>query len=454
MGRRGFWDFLELVYFDSSFAGRVQLACRGKRAAGIVPVFTCEISEFAARLKGFEFSPTADYFLTANCFSGVERRKEDLFSLHNLVLDVDCHLKDGRVDVSGLLWRLQHDVFLTTLPIPTCIVETGRGLQLWWSIGAVSVKLKSFYDEVLDYFLLLLSDFLSGFTLEEFSCFQTDYVASKNAVGYFRLPCTTNTKAKAKVAVDCIGERYDLMDLFYFVKREKGLLPQEEEGKFVLMAGESCHLLSDLTSFLEQRVQALYQLRGLRSAKIGAEERNNFCFMVYNFLVPSYGHRLAFEGVLKFNGDFLSPMTTHELEAVVVTAKKKGGYQYSTEKLKEFLHITEEEAGLIGLDASEMPHIGVRQQEKLKTATKKNRRDEEILALYQQGFTREEVAVTLELSLPTVRKVLRVHEVSHKQSREETMKQLGAEGKTYEEIALICGCSTRTVGRFLGKPKE
>lgn len=210
--------FLLRHFPGCAFNGRLQLGCHGQTSVSILPIFTCDYDCFISFLSDFIFFPYVDYYLSVNSVSGVSRHSSDLFSLHNLVIDIDCHdvfslsLRDFLLDCLSV--RFTISLFDTSVPMPTTIVNTGRGLQLWWSIAGISANFKSFYDEVLDYYISSLSEVLVDGSLDDFSMFQVDVGASKNVVGYFRLPCTMNRKTNTLVTyTECAGT-YELMDLF------------------------------------------------------------------------------------------------------------------------------------------------------------------------------------------------------------------------------------------------
>lgn len=441
--------FLAHQFPRSSFRGRIQVGCRGPWSSGVVPALTCDYDCLSSSLDSFSFSSRCDYYLSANAVSGVQRCIASLFSLHNLVIDLDCH---GDLSffsceelVDSLLWRLEHSVFSVVMPMPTALVRTGRGLQLWWGIVGVSAKLKPFYDELMDYYISCLSPILLAGCLEDFSMFTVDTGASKNAVGYFRMPATWNTKSNSFVTYTLMADTYDLMGLFHEMKRLV-----EEEVVLESTSQEETRSLSsggDYVELAHSRVHLYEQLRDLRFASIGNEERNNFCFMVYNAFAPCYGHDVAYKKMREFNKGFKKPMKVAELKTVISSAKRKGGYHYSMEKIMQFLHITEEEMDALHVVSYESAYLTKKKQKVVRNLTKKEMRNDTLLALYDAGNSAQSIAEELGLSVPTVANVLKSNGRSHKLSRKEEILSLQKEGKSNAEIAQICKCSMRTVQR-------
>lgn len=424
----------------------MQIGCRGSGAVAILPALTCAYLDCFARMSDFFVSPRADYYITVNSFCGFSRVANDLFSFHNFVIDLDCHLVlDHHLRdyyTSHLLWCLENSLFSSTLMPPTSVVFTGRGLQLWWSIVGISVTYQHIYQEVLDFYLETIDSILVASPLDDLSMFHVDYAASKNPVGYFRLPGTINTRTNTLVSWEKYGGTYDLLDLYAKITpspKQKALLPEKPKSLDII----------SFTSLAESRVSAFERLRNLRANDLGEEERNNFCFMVYNALVISFGHDYAYAAMARFNSSFLSPLSTSDLNNVISAAFKKGGYQYTTEKIIEFLHITPIEAVKIGLSQGESPYITKKERTKVLNHTKKDQRNKKILELYDQGKSMKYIAETLELSFPTVDKVLKDSNRKNKDERLKKILSLASQGKKKKEIASSCGCSVRTVQRVL-----
>lgn len=431
----------------STFDGRVQIGCRSYEKSVILPALTCDYSKLVRCFEDFYISPMADYYITANAFAGVSRKSEELFSFHNFVIDIDCHLttfSTGCLHLSEqLLWRLRQSLFGVEIEPPTSYVFTGRGLQLWWSIVGISVKFKRIYHEVLDYYINALISIISEDPFDDFSMFQVDLVASRNAVGYFRLPGTVNSKTKTLVSWHPMAGTYDLLELHEKIAPE--LLKKAEVTRDVVRPFD----LKTFTNLAEERASAFERLRDVRGNSVGGEERNNFCFMIYNALVITFGHDYAYERMLRFNENFIQPLTLKELDNVISTAKKKGGYQYTTTKIIEFFNISPYECEKIGLTSGESPYLDNQKRKQILSHTKKDKRNQKILEMYDNGATMKHIASTLDLSFPTVDKVLKANNRKNKEERQKKIKVLATQGKKNKEIAELCGCSLRTVQRVL-----
>lgn len=411
-----------------------------------------------------QFTPhrRCNYYITANKISGTQRNQASLFSLDNLVIDIDQH--EGTTSqhtkhlCQQLLWRFHHDA-PEQVPPPTSIIFTGRGLQLWWHIQAIHQKCKTYYDEVRDAYLNYFQDLISNSTWEDFSPLTVDSMASSNGVGYFRLPETFNTKVAIPTEILEINPQntYILQDLVKLVKAH----PQAPPPKPPLVPQQTQHfsqtelsILKNINTLAFFRTKQLITLRNLRNAAMGAEERNNFCLILYSTLLPALGAELAWEKLEHFNQDFKIPMTTKELKNVIISSKSKGGYKYSNKKIIEFLHITPEEQEKICLFPANAPFSPItpivdHPARRAASQLQKENRNAQILTLADQGKTIQTIAETLAISAPTVAKIIKEHRGSPKDIRKTKALSYAKEGKSTQEIATLVGCSSKTVLRIL-----
>lgn len=450
-------EWLRVHFAPSNFHGRLQLGRRGNKRAGVLPLFTCErgdMMDFVAHLK---VSPTADYYITANMVCGVKRKREDLFSLHNLVIDVDCH-RDfanelAREELIERFYRATQ--FQLELPPPTSVVMTGRGVQLWWGLEPLHVKCKYYYDQVKAHYIKVLEQLISQ---EEFEGLTVDRTASGNGVGYFRLPGTYNSKVKKVVEVRFHPEKpiYVLQDLVALVQEES---PKEVEtlptktwtrspsdalcqGKY---SEQEVELLKGYQGFF--RLKQLIQLRHLRDREIGEEERNNFNFMVYNVVCPSQGHQIALDKMRIFNEGFKQPMTERELLGTISSAAEKKGYAFTNVALIEFLQVTPEEQTLIGLHPRERQRTIGNPSKTASRTLRKEHRNHKIKELFAQKYSNKAIGELLGISQITVATVLKEEKRQQKQEFSSCLETLLKQNLPYAEIASTLQCSVSKVSR-------
>ncbi len=473
--------WFDIQFSPSTFHGRLQIGRRRNDGYGVQRLFMGERDAVRDFLKGMHVSSKLDYYIMANMVSGVERKVDGLFSLHNIVIDIDCHAEDANLywvkeALEKLLFHLENDRS-DRVPSPTSVVWTGRGAQLWWAIKPVHMKCRPFYDEVKDFYIKELRDLILeyGEHDEDFRDIQVDSTSSKNVVGYFRLPGSINTTADTKVEFEfCkVAEPYILQDLVAQMKAckkddvdynaqlgQSGKSPPSDTADFSGQYLESdIYILRNYHTFGFFRMRQLIQLRILRDNQAGEETRNNFCFIAYNAMLPALGHERAWDKLLAFNKGFKTPMEEKELERVIVSAKEKNGYRYSNEKMIEFLEITPEEQMKIGLFSpigpfEPMTRLSTHPSRQQSRRLAKDDRNQKIINMSAAGETGKAIAQQLGISEDTVTAVLRAAGASPKVKRDEKVLQMLREGKSEQEIALAVGCSDRTVRRIASKNRD
>lgn len=411
--------WLDLHYpADSAYYGRICIGQRRRGTSGIYNLSRRNIDELADFVAEMHITPRLDYYITANAFSGVQRDTEGVFALHNIVVDVDCHGED--VDetpaelAQAFVWLCSRDLWTTgIMPEPNSIVMTGRGVQMWWAIDPISVKLEWIYRRIQKWIMDTMEDLraenedrLRGLSID---------AASKNIAGWFRLPLTYNTKAKrwGTLHIRRTG-RYNHQDLLdaipadYTPRREQSREKTGEQMGYIPLAAYDADVLHDGTTIMARRVYQLIRLRALRDAAKGDEMRDRFCFVVYCALLADHEPDEAWRRLLAFNAGFKEPLAVRKLAQMMKTAEQKG-YKISNEWIIGQLDITEAEQDAIGLHIAGS-HAGAARRSNYTRdqirAAKKEDRDAKILALFAAGQSKAAIARELDVSRNTVLKVV------------------------------------------------
>ena len=151
--------------------------------------------------KMADFHQYQEYFLTANSFSTPkERKKKNLYTIQNIVLDIDIH--SAKRDREVFVQRLDAVLYLAfkdktfPLPVPNTVVYTGRGIQLWWAVCPFSAKeLLYVYHDLVRYFASEITKRINeDKELKKYVI--VDAAASKKESGLFRMPGTWNAKSR------------------------------------------------------------------------------------------------------------------------------------------------------------------------------------------------------------------------------------------------------------------
>lgn len=439
-------QWLDVHFGDTSFDGRVFIGHRKSGGKGVYTMSARSLSQLKKYLMLIHASKRLDYYITANTVSGVSRSSEGLFGLQNIVVDIDCHAENKNADrlVESFLYfadeELWHPLSKGHIPAPNSIVRTGRGVQLWWAIKPCHSSCLFYYNQIKTSILDRLEEFLSDFGLDELS---VDRAASSNAVGYYRLPGTYNTKAKRYGALKMLhNSRYDTHELLGGLTLAEKNKPAERKirahSAAPLQTGDVV-VLHNLFASCAKRVLQLMKLRSLRNNEIGSETRNNLCFAVYNALRMNFDHEESMTRLRAFNNGFKRPLTERELEATLCSAIKKGGYKYTNASLIEFLEVTPEEQIAIGLhpfNGNYKPWAYAKPNATRDAVRKAVRddRDAKIITMHIDGVSQAETARNLGISRNTVARVLGDYkaEKQAEEDRKETRQEVLKNGAIYD----------------------
>ena len=404
--------WLDIHFGDTSFNGRVVIGHR-RNGGGIYTMSARPLTELRSYVKLVHASTRLDYYITANTVSGVNRRKEELFGLQNIVIDIDCHEAERSATelVQAFIWRSKRDLWSTgVIPTPNSIVRTGRGVQLWWAIipcyGGSNYTTSLYYYEKIKTNLMNHIDVM----LDEYSeldGLSIDRGASNNPVGYYRLPYTYNTTAKNYTTLEILhSERFDQRELAKLKGVERAeAVSRDYKPRYIPMQDTDRHILRNFRSL---RMMQIINLRNLRNNEVGAEMRDHFNFAAYNTLRMTLDHEEAMAHLKAFNDGFKKPMSRRELENCVSSAKEKGGYRYTNAKLIDFLEVTPEEQEFVGLSpATEGCRSKPNASRDASRKALKTDRDNKILELIEKGVSQAETARILGIGKNTVGRVLK-----------------------------------------------
>lgn len=455
---------------DSSFHGRIVLGYRRKDGDGIYNLMRSDISQLATFVPEMHISRNIDYYITANSVCGVRRVTEDVFGLHNMVIDIDCHTEGNNASeiLAAFIWRCSRDLWNAgECPEPNSIVFSGRGIQLWWAIEPASAKIQYWYKRMQAWLLDALQGVLDE-NPEQFEAISIDRSASIRLAGLFRLPLTYNTRSGRKGSLQILRkERYVLREMLadyvpaeYNPNKSKsrknspwelaGELEQEPEQEYVPLASRDAEVLRGGSTAMAARIQQLVRLRALRNAPMGQEMRDRFCFTIYCALLADHEQPVAWAKLLAFNEGFKEPLSQQTLEQLMSSATERK-YRLTNSWVITELEINEDEQNAIGLHPSSDTVRTTRKRRNytrdLIRKTVKEDRDNKILALFSEGRSKAEIARVMELSWKTVAKVI-ADEESHRaaveaaqEAEEAAVEQVAAGAETQNTKNLNTGSS-------------
>lgn len=396
-------------------------------------------------LNTVRFGRNRDYYITKNSYCGNHSLSETLFSLDNIVIDIDNHKRislhelDRQVD--RLIWVLDND-FNGMIP-PYGIVYSGRGVQLWIGLESVPAteKWQYRYQQLTEYFCNFLDNIIKDYKIR----LEVDRAASMRINGFVRLPETWNTKRKDGRKI--IAERFPLYRMhIYDILEEYTDIPFDRNKKPAPKRAKACQSVPK-RAYRPQNGDNYtpYQMKCMRFIERLVNEHDGNCdgrrelllFHYYNSAIQVYEKETATEMVKELNQKFSVPLRNTEVSCAVKSPDKKI-YRYSVEKFLCVICISEEEKQWY----YECTYDRKKDREQARQA--KQERNQQIFKLHEEGRNRKEIAETIGCCAKTVSEVL--PSVS---DRDNTIERLYLDGMNAQEIADSISCSKKTVERLI-----
>ncbi len=380
----------------------------------------------ADALSSYHFDMVHNYYITHNGFTGKRRLSTRTRQLNALFFDLDCHdASPTECDrlINAILERLHHAVQTVRLPKPTMIVDSGRGVHLYYVLdrsipyrfkgtGEVNEPGISFFNHVQGQLADLLVELFED--IEKVKVDRSVFDASRVS----RIPNTYNLKAKRQSRLVAADEVYhSLSDLNGFKpiapSRSADATPRKKLGKRAVIMKYDRLLISRLNKVAELQEHRKFDCEG---------NRELMCFVYYNTAVQVYNKEDAWGSLLSFNARFNKPISLSELEGIrnsvssVRNVKGEAGYYVlSASKVVDLLALTEEEIEATHFFASK--RMVERMEAKRKTKEKRVARDERIVSLYKKGtMTHQQVALEVGCSARTVYAVLKKAGIANSRS--------------------------------------
>lgn len=418
---------IELMFpSNEQYHGNVHFAVNN--ANGFKSIGYIDVNNIVDRIIDMKLYPNADYYLTSNTTRTGERITDNIFSYNNIVVDIDCHndisLYELNDALEECLYRIQRDLYETgTIPPHNILVKTGRGMQLWWCIQQIPSELGWLYHHAQKSLILAIKDMLEEYS--ELEYLSVDEGASSNKIGFYRMPATINTKTGTQVqTIVNTDNRYDVNELTsYFYENKK-----EEKAARTPMFDKT------FRSLHHQRIDCIRKL-AIEKKEEGIKEgyRDSYAWLYYNACYQVYSLKKADEMLDELNSIFPIPLKGNELKAIKRYIQHKGGLRMKQSTFFELL--------------GEEPAIKTRAMIRDEKRREKERRNQKIKQLYHEGKTVKEICAIIQISKPTVLKVLHIKLM--KQKRNEQIIAMKKAGASFKAIAKKFNLSLKSIQRII-----
>ena len=387
--------------------------------------------------NNFIINSNKDYYITKNSFYADERKNAAIFSLDNIVIDLDNHLYSNSSEIENQCTKLLEVIRdnVNIVPFPSCVVLSGRGCQLWYHISSVSYKLMFLYRLV----CVALCEALSGLIEDNNINLKVDKICSYNAAALCRLPLSWNTKT----GYYCKFVNFDFNYNLNMLILDYDIRVQKSDKNIHNSALSSSTPAVDYKNLLFKRVKFIENLVKRSDEQEG--RRNNLIFMYYNSLVQLVERSEAVALSERLNSAFASPLPLSDLQHYIFNAVDKQVYKFKDTTFFDFLELSEVEINLY-------KNLSSKEKKKQATAERKAERNKKIQQLAVDGVKQAEIANIVGCSEPTVRSVLKSVGFSYSDFQADKAKHLyRTTSMSKQEIADALGVSLSQVYVYLKK---
>jgi hypothetical protein len=354
------------------------------------------------------FPKDVDIYICANSMKqGFKRTIDNLVNIQNLVIDIDYHEDKMSIDeLNEHILEFEEKLLDKLVLKPNLINHTGRGMQLWFCIEPCYVALSKICLSVIDMLCSHIAEIMQE--LGE-TVLTIDKATSIKLNGLFRLPYTYNTKAKRWSECSIIHDEYpNVNDLRkkllscgyksdYFVDysgktKKKSTKPKIKSGKYKFSDKINTN---DYTPCLIHRKMFLEKVIESRGGKTGS--RDLLMFALYATVIWLYDEDVAQAYCEDVNRTFAEPLEISKLWEIFRDVDRKR-YKFTVKKFLDFINATEDERALYSMSRRKL-----QQKERQQ---KKAERNHKVKELYEQGFSIVAISKEINLSRPTIYKIL------------------------------------------------
>ena len=291
----------------------------------------------------------ANIYITANSFFKPSRTIESIRKLNALYIDLDYYKIEKYKDYTAeeMIEVLEEKYFGESIPKPTMITSTGRGLGIYWAINN------------LPYMALPLWNTVQKYILGKLKSVGADPV-SIDASRLLRLSGTVNLKSYKNTYIIYSNKTvYNLRDI------QKEYLPVLSKKKTKV---------KKVSTSKEVRIINIYNLHNLHFARLNdliklVEMRHGFCrngdgvlvqkgsreklVFLYRYWSCCYiaDPKVALENTLEFNRKFNLPLKESEVIEASKSAEKayEAWLEHQNKKKNKFLGLTQNQHQLMHL---------------------------------------------------------------------------------------------------------
>ena len=206
-----------------------------------------------------------------------------------------------------------------------------------------------------------------------------------------------------------------------------------------------------IISTMEHRIKWLSQWLEMRNYSL-RDEREVFLCIMYSTAKVYLVDEAAQEKTLQINYSFTLPFSREKLQKHIFDSvdKRKSRLNYSNQKIKTLLKITDEEYAALDPD-----RVRREREERFERKIARNERDKEIISLYQHGVPKKEIARRFDISKKTVQRKINEHQERQKRAARDFIGTYLTISSSSEDNSAIANSDEQKMAKlFLRSYKE
>lgn len=478
---------VQKLYAEAYPGSYVLLATRDPHSQNPNAVFVqCAIRVTDLKDYLYKFIPprNVDVYLTANTFRHKKggfsdlvhyRRDENLMSLNNIVVDIDCHT--AGLDNASSMQLLGQYILATyhaaesgDMPMYGAYSLTGRGVHFWYPLLPLAPACRFLYKTAVSKLIEQHNKLIQSNT--SFSkTLTTDSSSSQRLSGLFRLENTYNT-AVGKKSIFCVNElpssplKTHVPHIKELLCKLGVILPDykpavSEPSKEAALSESLSHRLPQVEKYSPLLMMRRNLIEWLVENRNVMGRRNCLAFLYYNDLKQIFGNKeIAHRALIRLNHHFEEPLGKDELAAIMdnVDTVKGGIYKFKQKTFFQFGSIGSDERRLFDV-SYKPPSILKREAEQAKKRSEKEQRNDRIRELALSGMSQHEIADSLNIGVATVNRVIKPNNAIDTQQikKEAQLRKISAmleAGKSRKDIAKAIGISSATLARRIADMRK
>lgn len=383
-----------------------------------------------------------DTYVSLHSFSRYGRLAENIREITCIYYDLDMHDEQCPVsfieDCTDNTLQVLYDAIYgdESLPEPTIITRTGRGLGIFYVLERSIACAKGRNAGQVEFWKLIyrrLGEKIKTMLIPENNLLADDPEALLeldekvicDVSRVTRMPGTWNQTVGKECRVlfpehpEDEPRYYTLKELSAYVfskvytATRKPEDPLVEKPKVVIKRKRSGNIVEFdffLKAFLQERIEALEKLQAFRKGK-GIGCRDYMCFTYYNHAKQLYGTEQAINMLVSFNNAYEDPLPESEIRNIIKGINRcssdtyEGYYKLTNEWIIKNLKVSVLERDILDFDVSKRKlQRKLAHQETLRVREERNRKITEYIE-HHQDETYVSIAARFDVSLRTVKSI-------------------------------------------------